>query len=479
MNKSFIRYVSLMTIGIESIFLIISGIVGLLYKENVCVAYFICAVIYGIIGLINYKIKPKTSEYSAKDGFACAALCWVVLSVFGAIPLYITKDIPNYIDALFEVVSGFTTTGASILNNVESLSRCSLFWRSFTHWIGGMGILVFILAIVPMAGGYGIHLLKAESTGPTIGKVESKIGDTARILYQLYIGLTLLMVVALLCARVNLFESFTLAFATAGTGGFAIYSNSIAGYSSVVKIIIAVFALLFGVSFNIYYLIYIKKIKDAFKSEELKIYFGIVLISTILIFINIIGTYASVFGAFVDSFFQVASIVTSTGFSTCDFDLWPEFSKTILVILMFIGACAGSTGGGLKVSRVAIMFKDAINNIRHYFSPRTIKQIRFEGKNVEKENIESIKSYFVIFALVFVLSLIIISLNGYDFTTNFTGVLTCINNIGPGLNKLGPTCNFGEFSALSKFVFMFDMLAGRLEFIPMLVVLSPFIIRRK
>ena len=479
MNKSVIRYVSLMTLGIEAIFLIITSFVGLLYKEATYLPYLICGIVYGIIGLINLKCKPKTSEYSAKDGFAIAAICWIVLSVFGSIPLYLSKDIPNFVDALFETVSGFTTTGASILNNVESLSRCSLFWRSFTHWLGGMGILVFILAIIPMAGGYGIHLLKAESTGPTIGKVESKIGDTARILYRLYIGLTLTMVIVLLLARVNIYESFTLAFATAGTGGFSIYADSIASYSSAVKIIIAIFALLFGVSFNVYYLIYIKRLKEAFKSEELKIYFGIVLIATILIFVNIIGTYASIFGAFVDSFFQVASIVTSTGFATCDFDLWPEFSKTILIILMFIGACAGSTGGGLKVSRVVIMFKDAINNIRHYFSPRTIKQIRFEGKSVEKENVESIKSYFIIFALVFFLSLIIISLNGYDFTTNFTGVLTCINNIGPGLNKLGPTCNFSEFSVLSKFVFMFDMLAGRLEFIPMLVVLSPFIIRKK
>lgn len=479
MNKSLIRYVSLTVLGVEAIFLLITAAVGAIYRESQFFPYLICGIIYGVIGLINTRFKPQKSEFAARDGFFIAGFCWIVLSFFGAIPIYFAKDIPNFVDALFEIVSGFTTTGSSCLNNIESLSRCSLFWRSLTHWLGGMGILVFILAVLPMGGGYGIHLLKAESTGPAVGKVEAKLSDTAKILYFLYSGLTVIMIFVLLIARVPLFESVTLSFATAGTGGFGIYADSIARYSSVVKIIIAVFALMFGVSFNIYYLMYIKKFKTIIKSEELKIYLCIVLISTISIFVNIASLYPNIFDAFVDSFFQVASIVTSTGFATCDFNKWPEFSKTILVLLMFIGACAGSTGGGLKVSRVAILVKDAFINLGHYFAPRRVKQVRFEGKAMNQDTISSTKSYFLIFAMVFVVSLLIISLNGYDFTTNFTGILTCINNIGPGLNVVGPAGNFADFTVLSKFVFMFDMLAGRLEFIPMLALLNPIIYRKK
>ena len=468
-----------MVLGVEAIFLLITAFVGLLYRESQYFPYLICSFIYGIIGLINIRFKPKQSEFTAKDGFFLAGFCWIIMSIFGAIPIYLTKDIPNFIDALFEIVSGFTTTGSSILINIESLSRCSLFWRSFTHWIGGMGVLVFILAILPMGGGYGIHLLKAESTGPTVGKVESKLSDTAKILYFLYSGLTLLMIIVLFIVKVPLFESITLAFATAGTGGFAIYADSVARYHDYVKIIIGTFALLFGVSFNVYYLMYIRKFKTALKSEELKIYLSIVLISTIFIFINIFKLYPNALDALTDAYFQVASIVTSTGFASCDFNLWPEFSKTLIVILMFIGACAGSTGGGLKVSRVVILFKDSINNLRHYFTPRRVKQVRFEGKNLDEGDISSIKSYFFIFILVLLLSLIIISLNGFDFTTNFTSVLTCVNNIGPGLNAVGPASNFANFSILSKCVLMFDMLAGRLEFIPMLAILNPILYRKK
>ena len=479
MNKSLIRYVSLTVLGVEAIFLFITSIVGIIYRENQYLPYLVCALIYGAIGLINIRFKPKQSEFTAKDGFFLAGFCWIVMSFFGALPIYFAKDIPNFVNALFEIVSGFTTTGSSILNNIESLSRCSLFWRSLTHWIGGMGVLVFILAILPMGGGYGIHLLKAESTGPTVGKVEAKLSDTAKILYFLYSGLTILMMIVLFIVRVPLFESITLAFATAGTGGFAIYGDSIARYSGLVKIIIGTFALLFGVSFNVYYLMYIKKFKTAIKSEELKVYLSLVVISTICIFINIFKLYPNAFDAFTDAYFQVTSIITSTGFSSCDFNLWPEFSKTLIVILMFIGACAGSTGGGLKVSSVSILFKDAINNLRHYFTPRRVKQVRFEGKNLEPEDIASTKSYFFIFTLVLLFSLIIISFNGFDFTTNFTSVLTCVNNIGPGLNAVGPASNFANFSVLSKFIFMFDMLAGRLEFIPMLALLNPIIYRRK
>lgn len=479
MNKSLIRYISLSILGVEAIFLLITAFVGIIYKESQYLPYLICALIYGIIAFVNSRFKPSHHEFTAKEGFFLAGFCWIIMSLFGAIPIYITKDIPNFIDALFEIVSGFTTTGSSILNNIESLSRCSLFWRSFTHWIGGMGVLVFLLAIIPMGGGYGIHLLKAESTGPTVGKVESKLSDTAKILYFLYSGLTVLMMIVLFISRVPLFESITLAFATAGTGGFSIFADSVARYPDLVKIIIGTFALLFGVSFNVYYLIYMKKYKSAFKSEELKIYLSIVVISTISIFINIFKLYPNAFDAFTDAYFQVASIVTSTGFSSVDFNLWPEFSKTLIVILMFVGACAGSTGGGLKVSRVAILFKDSINNLRHYFTPRRVKQVRFEGKNLESEDISSVKSYFFIFVLVLLISLIIISFDGYDFTTNFTSVLTCVNNIGPGLNAVGPASNFANFSVLSKFVLMFDMLAGRLEFIPMLALLNPIIYRKK
>ena len=475
MNKQFIRYVVGQVIGLEGIFLLLTSIVGAFYHERNALPYVMCGCVFFLVGYYTRRKKPESNIFYATEGFIIVALSWIVLSIFGALPLFITREIPNYIDALFEVVSGFTTTGSTILQDPATLSHVSLFWRSFTHWIGGMGILVFVLAILPMAGGYAIHILKAESPGPSVGKLVSKMSLTAKILYTIYSGITLLEIIALLICKMPLFDSVCLSLATAGTGGFGLVGDSFVSYSSSVQVVVGIFMLLFGINFNIYYFILIGKIKDALKSEELKIYLGTILISTLLISINIVGYYDGFFETIKHSFFQVSSIITTTGFASAIFDLWPTFSKTVLVLLMFIGAMAGSTGGGIKVSRIVILLKEIKQNILHYINPRRVYLVRFEKKRVDDDTLNSIKSYLVVYTAIFIVSVLLLSFDSFNFTENFTAVAATLNNIGPGLERIGPMGNFTGFSYFSKIVLIFDMLTGRLEILPMLIIFLPLL----
>ncbi len=395
------------------------------------------------------------------------------MSLFGCLPFLITGEIPSFVDALFETVSGFTTTGASILSDVEALSHCSLIWRSFTHWIGGMGVLVFLLAVLPMVGGSNMHLMKAESPGPVVGKLVPKVRYTARILYMLYIVLTVLEFLLLLLGRMSVFEALCTAFGTAGTGGFGVKNDSIASYSPYIQWVVTIFMILFGVNFNVYFFIYIRKLRDAARCEEMRWYLGIIAAATVIICANAYDTALTLEHNVRNSAFQVASIITTTGFATVNFDLWPELSRTILVMLMFCGACAGSTGGGLKVSRFVIAAKSLGNYISTFLHPRAVRKVKFEDKDVEPETLRAILVYFIAVVFIFAVSVLLVSLDNFDQITNFTAVAATFNNIGPGLNAVGPTCNFAGFSAFAKCVMIFDMLAGRLEIFPLLMLLYP------
>lgn len=472
MNKSFVRHSLSICIGVESLFLILTSFIALIYQERGFYEYFLTGLLIGLPAFYSIKKRPKSSVFFAKEGFVIVAMSWVILSIIGAIPLLLLGEVHGLVDALFEIVSGFTTTGATIINDVTAISHATLFWRSFTHWIGGMGMLVFVLAILPGAQGRSIYIMKAEAPGPSVGKLVSKISNTAKILYGIYGGLTLLQVISLLICKMPLFDSIVLSLATAGTGGFGILNNSFVSYSSSTQIVTAIFMIAFGVNFNAYYYLLIKDFKSVFKCEEVRWYFGIILTATLLITINVTSYFGNVFEALKHAFFNVSSIITTTGFASCDFDLWPEFSKTILLILMFIGACAGSTGGGIKVSRIVIMFKDYKNSLNHYIFPRKVKHVFFETKALSNEFVYSIRSYISIYFIVFFISLLLISLNNLDFTTNFSAVASCFNNIGPAFNLAGPMMNYNCFNELSKIVLIFDMLAGRLELIPILILFS-------
>ena len=417
--------------------------------------------------------KPKSTVFYLKEGCVITALSWIFLSLFGCIPFVLSGEIPSFTDALFETISGFTTTGASILSEVESLSHCSLFWRSFTHWIGGMGVLVFLLAIVPMSGGSHINLMRAESPGPSVGKLVPKVKHTARILYGIYLVLTVLEIIFLLTGGMPIFDALTTSFGTAGTGGFGIKNDSLMSYSTYIQWVVTVFMILFGVNFNAYYFILFRNFKKAFSMEEVRCYFIIILAAIGIIFMEVIDISANAFDALTKVAFQVGSIITTTGFSTADFNMWPQTSKTILVLLMFIGACAGSTGGGIKGSRFLVLFKTIVKELNSYIHPKSIKKIKIDGKPVEHDVVRAINVYFITFMIVFSISVFAISFEGKDLVTNFTAVVATINNIGPGLELVGPTQNFGGFSVFSKYVLMFDMLAGRLELFPLLILLHP------
>lgn len=477
MNKSIIRYVLGHILIIEGALMLLPCLVALFYQERNGIYFLIVAALCEVIGFLMSRKKPKSYLIYTKEGCVTTALSWILLSIFGAIPFVLTGEIPSFTDALFETISGFTTTGASILSDVESLSHCSIFWRSFTHWIGGMGVLVFLLAIVPLSGGSNINLMKAESPGPTVGKLVPKVRYTARILYIIYFSLTLIQIALLLFGGMNLFDSVTISFGTAGTGGFSIKNDGMASYSLYIKWVVTIFMTLFGVSFNAYYILLFSRDKKAFLIDEVKWYFIIILTATAIITIRIIGISGSFVTALTDSAFQVSSIITTTGYSTTDFDLWDETSKAILVLLMFIGACSGSTGGGIKVSRFVVAIKTIFKEITSFIHPRCIKKIKMDGKPVEHETIRSINVYFITFIMLFVISTLLVSLEGQGFITTFTSVTTCINNIGPGLDKVGPTCNFGFLSLLTKYVLMFDMLAGRLELFPLLLLFHPTLIK--
>ncbi len=473
MNYNMILYILGIVLNFEGVCLILPLICSLIYGEANTITYVMCILICAIPGLILIRKRPENKTMYQREGFISVALTWIVMSLFGALPFTLTGYIPNYIDALFETVSGFTTTGASILTDVESLPKSLLFWRSFTHWVGGMGVIVFLLSILQLSGGNNIFLIKAESPGPSVSKLVPKVRSTAKLLYGMYMFFTFAEILLLLCGGLSIFESLTLTFGTAGTGGFAVLNSGIADYSSYVQIVITVFMIIFGVDFSVYYLILLKKFKLSELSEEVRVYFGIIFVSAIIIAINCMSVFSSVFEALKHSFFQVAAIITTTGYSTCDFDKWPELSKTILVLLMFIGACAGSTGGGIKISRIMILFKSFLKQIKTTSHPRRTYKLMMNGRPIEHNTLRSVNVYMAAYIAIFALSMLLISFDNFEFTTNFTAITATINNIGPGLNMVGPTCNFSIFSGFSKIVMSIAMLIGRLEIFPILILASP------
>lgn len=479
MNIRMILYFLGWVMNIEAVLMLLPCITALIYRESCGIWFLAVMAACGGLGILFTFRKPKNAVFYAKEGFVSVAMSWVILSFFGALPFYLSGEIPVFEDALFEVISGFTTTGSSILPNVEALSRCMLLWRSFTHWVGGMGVIVFMLAVLPLVGGgYNMHIMRAESPGPSVGKLVPKVRATAKILYLLYFGLTVMQILLLLFSGMPAFDTLCLSFGTAGTGGFGVLNDSIASYTTLQQAIITIFMIAFGVNFNVYYLFWIRKPKDALCCEEARGYLIIIALAVLAVTWNIRHLFPGIFQAFHHAAFQVATIITTTGYATTDFDLWPEFSKTILVLLMFVGACAGSTGGGMKVSRVLIALKQVKKELGTLFHPQSVKILKMEGKKLEHDIVRSVNAYFIAYASIFAVSLLIVSLNNFDFTTNFTAVAATINNIGPGLAGVGPTCNWSGFSPLAKYVFMFDMLAGRLELFPMLLLFAPSTWRR-
>ena len=426
----------------------------------------------GILAILG---KKAGIQFQAREGLVCVGLSWIVLSLVGCLPFYLSREIPSFIDALFEIVSGFTTTGASILTEIESHSRGFLYWRSFSHWLGGMGVLVFILAVSRTGQkrqGFTMHILRAESPGPNVGKLVPKMKETARILYIIYIVLTILDVVFLLAGGMPLFEAVCTAFGTAGTGGFGIRNDSIASYSPYIQNVCTVFMLLFGVNFSCYYLLLIRQVKAVFRDEELRMYVGIVIASIVLITLNIRGYYDTIGETIRHAAFQVASIITTTGFATTDFDLWPSFSKGILLALMLLGACAGSTGGGLKCGRALLIIKNLCRNMRRLLNPKRVEVVRFNGHAVGEQVLENTNTYLAAYVAILLVSFLLISMDGLSMTTNLSAVTACFNNIGPGFDAVGATCNYSVFSGFSKVILILDMLAGRLEIFPMLLLAS-------
>lgn len=473
MNFPMIIYILGWILNFEAFFLIIPLVASIGYGENTLFPLLLTIGICIVIGLPITLRKPKESTLHSRDGYVIVSLSWIVLSAFGALPFVFSGAIPNYIDALFETVSGFTTTGATILSDVEAVPKSLLLWRSFTHWVGGMGVLVFIMAFLPLSGGQNLHIMKAESPGPSVSKLVPRIKTTALLLYAIYLVMTALEFVLLLFGGMSVFDAINTAFATAGTGGFAVRNDGLAGYSDAVRMIVTVFMILFSINFNVYFLLLSKKFKDALKVSEVWYYLAIIAAATAVITVNIKGMFPSVGEAFRNAIFTVSSMISSTGFTAVDFNLWPELSRTIIVLVMFIGACTGSTGGGIKVYRIVILFKSMGKELHTLIHPKQVKKIRMDSHEIGHEVIRSVNVFMVCFILVFVISLVCISFEDYDLITNFTAVTTTINNIGPGLDLVGPTSNFGFFSSFSKIVLIFDMLAGRLELFPMLLLFAP------
>lgn len=458
----------------EAALLCLPLFVSFYYKENLFHIYLITIGILLGVGAIMNLPKPEKRTLYAREGFVIVSLSWILMSLFGALPFWLSGEIPSLVDAVFEVVSGFTTTGATILNNIEAMSKSLLFLRAFTHWIGGMGILMFVLAFLPQKDMQSMHIMRAEVPGPSVGKLVSKTTVTARILYIIYAAFTIAEIIALLCCDIPLFDSVTTAFATAGTGGFSVKNASIAAYNSLpVEIICTFFMLLFGINFNLFYLILIKQFKRAIKSEELWTYIGVIAVSIGIITLNIAPLVNSFGTALRQAGFQVVSVITTTGFITADFNSWPMISQIILITLMFIGACGGSTGGGLKVGRIIILFKAGIRELKKALNPRRVKCIRLDNAVLEKETASATCVYFVVYMFVIAVSVLLISINNLDFTTTLTSVITCINNVGPGLSLVGPVENFTIMSPLSKIVLILDMLVGRLEVFPMMILFLP------
>ena len=478
MNYKMMGRLNALILAVEAAFMIPAFLISVFLKEGSSAYGFLLTM--GLLLLVSALLalwsRNATRDFYAREGLICVGSSWILLSIFGCLPFVFSGSIPNFVDALFEIVSGFTTTGASILSDVESMPRGILYWRSFSHWLGGMGVLVFLLAVVPVSGrneGFTMHLLRAESPGPDVGKMMPRMRQTTAVLYLTYLGLSVLNLIFLLAGKMSFFDALCTMFGTAGTGGFGTYNDSIAGFSPYIQWVCTVFMLLFGINFSCYYLILLRRIRSVIGDEELKLYLGIVLSSVVLIVLNLRGFYGTLGETVRHAFFQVASIITTTGFATTDFNLWPSFSKTILVILMLVGACAGSTGGGLKCARVLLLFKSMRRNVSLVLRPQKVKVIRVNGKPVDEKILSGTGAYFLVYSVILFVSFLVLSFDGFSFETNMTAVMSCLNNIGPGLDMVGPTGNFSSFNIWSKLVLIFDMLAGRLEIFPILVLLIP------
>ncbi len=467
-------------LGVEGAVLLIPALVSLIYWEKSGFSFLIVSAVLGIIFFLFGRKKPKCTRIYGKEGFAIVALAWILWSLFGALPFVISGSIPNYIDAFFETVSGFTTTGSTILSEIESLPMGINFWRCLTHWIGGMGVLVFVLMITSLDDENSMPLMRAEMPGPEADKLVPKARNTAALLYGMYFVLTAAEVVLLMLGGMNFYDALVHSFSTAGTGGFSNRNTSVAFYDSAyIDGVITVFMILFGVNFNVYFLLLLKDWKNALKNEELRAYIGIIAGSIAVITLNILNIYGNVLHAFRYASFQVASVITTTGFYTADYELWPELSKAVLLTIMFIGACAGSTGGGIKVCRFVILCKSIGQEIRKILHPNAVTVVKLNGKRVGADTMRGINVYFAAYVFIVVASVLLVSIDNFDFATSFSGVLTTISNVGPGISKVGPVENFHMFSPLSKLVFSFDMLVGRLEIIPFLIILSPALWRKK
>ena len=467
-------------LGVEGVVLLIPALVSLIYREESGFSFLIVGAVLGIIFLIFGRKKPECTRIYGKEGFVIVALAWILWSLFGALPFVISRLLSNYIDAFFETVSGFTTTGSTILSEIESLPMGINFWRCLTHWIGGMGVLVFVLMITSLDDENSMPLMRAEMPGPEADKLVPKARNTAAILYGMYFVLTAVEVILLMLGGMNLYDALVHSFSTAGTGGFSNRNTSVSFYDSAyIDGVITVFMILFGVNFNLYFLLLLKDWKSVLKNEELRAYLGIIGGAIAVITINILNIYGNVLHAFRYASFQVASVITTTGFYTADYELWPELSKAILLAIMFIGACAGSTGGGIKVCRFVILGKSIGQEIRKILHPNAVTVIKLNGKKVGQDTIRGINVYFAAYVFIMVASVLLVSIDNFDFATSFSGVLTTINNVGPGISKVGPVENFHMFSPLSKLVFSFDMLVGRLEIIPFLIILSPALWRKR
>jgi len=457
----------------DALAMLLPVLVALYYQEYAGFAFAPAILLSLLIAIPTINLRQKNNELYAREGLATVALAWIVMSIVGALPFYFSGEIPSFIDSVFETASGFTTTGATILTDVESLSKCMLFWRSFTHWIGGMGVLMFVMAIAPLAGGNNMQLIRAESAGPKVEKLLPKANMTAKVLYGMYIGLTLVQTILLLAGGMPFFDSVTTAFGTAGTGGFGIKNASLADYNTYIQAVVTIFMLLFSINFNIYFFLIAKKFSQAVKNEELRLFVAVVLASVLCITLNNYRMFDSVGSAVHHSAFTVASIISTSGFTTVDFNVWSEFSKSLLVVLMFFGACAGSTGGGIKISRILILGKSLKKEFSALIHPKSIKTINVNGKRIDDETIRRINAYMVCYIGIFIASFLVISFDNFDFTTNFTAVAATLNNIGPGLNAVGPIGNYSGFSNLSKIVMTVDMICGRLELFPVMILFLP------
>ena len=475
MNYKMTAYVLGKMLGVEALVLCIPAAVSLIYGEASDMAAFgITSVVLCIFFLLFGRKKPENGRIYGKDGLVIVAAAWILWSVFGALPFYLSREIPSYVDALFETVSGFTTTGSTILTDIEALSYGMNFWRCLTHWIGGMGVLVFVMVVTSLDDKSSMHLMRAEVPGPEADKLVPKARETAKLLYAMYLALTVAEIIFLLAGGMNLYDSIIHSFSTAGTGGFANHNSSVAYYDSVyIDGVITVFMILFGINFNMYFLLLIKDVKSVWKNEEVRAYLGIIVAATLVITCNVLSIYKEPLKAFRYSIFQVASIITTTGFATADFNLWPELSKCILLLIMVIGACAGSTGGGVKVSRFLILWKSILKQVKGMLHPKLVNVVKVNGKKISNETLQGVYAYFSAYVFVFGISVLLVALDNFDFATTISGVLTTLSNVGPGISRVGPIENFQSFSVLSKIVFSMDMLIGRLEIFPFLMICSP------